>query len=168
MSIQQQAKPKAVIFDMDGTLVDVSSVRHHVAKPRGEKDFDAFHAASIDCPPVKRAMELAHDYHGQGYTIVVVTARVQKWFYTSFYWLQENMEVPFDGPFMRPDNDFRPDVQIKREIFADVSRHYDIHAAVDDNPAVITLWQELGLDVTIIPGWDDSMTVGDKDGGLVK
>ncbi|MFV8051350.1 MULTISPECIES: hypothetical protein [Mycobacteriaceae] len=39
----------AVIVDVDGTLCDVSSVRHFVAaRP---KDFDAFHSAAETCPP---------------------------------------------------------------------------------------------------------------------
>ena len=43
--------PAAVIVDIDGTLVDVSSVRHHVAGP-GKRNFDAFHRESADCPPI--------------------------------------------------------------------------------------------------------------------
>lgn len=166
MSIQQQAKPKAVIVDMDGTLVNVTDIRHHVRKH--PKDFDSFHAASIDSPPIQQALDFCQRYHDQGYVILVVTARVHKWFYTSLFWLHENMAVPFEGPFMRQDNGLRPDVDVKREIFAGLVTQYDIRAACDDNPAIIALWQELGLDVEIVPGWEDSMTVGDKDGGLVK
>ena len=33
--------PAAVIVDVDGTLIDVSSVRHHVAGP-GKRNFDLF------------------------------------------------------------------------------------------------------------------------------
>jgi FMN phosphatase YigB (HAD superfamily) len=160
----QAQRPRAVIVDMDGTLVDVSAVRHHVRKPKGEKDFDAFHAESIDCPPNPQALEFCERHHAEGKLILVVTARVHKWFYTSFFWLQENMTVPFEGPFMRQDNDFRPDVQIKREIFDDLIKKYDIVAACDDNPHVIGLWEEKGLAVEIVPGWEDYLTVEGKAG----
>ncbi|WP_092501608.1 hypothetical protein [Agrococcus jejuensis] len=40
----------AVLFDVDGTLCDVRSIRHHV-DGTGRRNFDAFHAESIDCPP---------------------------------------------------------------------------------------------------------------------
>jgi hypothetical protein len=63
--------------------------------------------------------------------------------------------VPFDGPFHRPDGDFRPDVQVKRDIFKYLSRHYDIRGAVDDNPNVIALWNEIGIPTEVVPGWDD-------------
>ena len=44
----------AVILDMDGTLADVTAIRHHVilGHPgnRGYKDFDKFHKASVLVP----------------------------------------------------------------------------------------------------------------------
>jgi FMN phosphatase YigB (HAD superfamily) len=160
----QDERPKAVIVDMDGTLVDVSSVRHHVRKSKGEKDFDAFHAESIDCPPNQQALDFCQRHHEQGDVILVVTARLHKWFYVSLIWLEENMTVPYEGPFMRRDNDFRPDLEIKREIFDKLIRDYDIVAACDDNPNVIALWEEKGLAVEIIPGWEDYLTVEGKAG----
>jgi hydroxymethylpyrimidine pyrophosphatase-like HAD family hydrolase len=160
----QAERPKAVIVDCDGTLVDVSSVRHYVDKPKGEKNFDAFHAESIDCPPVQQALDFCQRWRDEGHVVLVVTARVHKWFYTTLIWLEENMTVPYEGPFMRQDNDFRPDVQIKREIFDKLVKDYDIVAACDDNPNVIELWEEKGLAVEIIPGWDESFTVKGKVG----
>jgi len=41
--------PAAALVDIDGTLVDVSSVRHHVAGP-GKRNFDAFHRESAGLP----------------------------------------------------------------------------------------------------------------------
>jgi hypothetical protein len=55
-------------------------------------------------------------------------------------WLRQHLAVPFDGPFHRPDDDLRPDVQVKADIHRYLARHYDIVGAVDDNPNVIALW----------------------------
>jgi len=143
---------KAVIVDMDGTLADVRSIRHHViTKP---KDFDAFHAASEFVPPNQQAIDYVIEHHGTGHIILVVTARMQKWEPATRRWLDRFMPVPFDGPFHRQDGDTRPDIQVKREIHKYLSRHYDIRGAVDDNPNVIALWDELGIPTTIIPGWE--------------
>lgn len=58
-------KHPAVIFDMDGTLVDVSSVRHFVMdKP---KDFDAFHAGTAGCPPNMSALAYYYIIKAVGY-----------------------------------------------------------------------------------------------------
>lgn len=39
---------RCLIVDMDGTLADVTSVRHHVLNR--PKDFTAFHAGALNCP----------------------------------------------------------------------------------------------------------------------
>ena len=145
-------RPKAVIVDVDGTLADVRAIRHHVAqKP---KNFDAFHAASAHVAPNQQAIDFVTRHHAAGFIIIVVTARLQTWFDVTNTWLHRHMPVPFDGPFHRPDGDFRPDVQVKRDIHRYLSRHFDIRGAIDDNPNVIALWDELGIPVEVVPGWD--------------
>lgn len=144
----------AVIADVDGTLADVRGIRHHVMqKP---KDFDAFHAASAHVPPNQAAIDYVVAAHAAGHVIVVVTARRARWADVTTTWLNTHMPVPFDGPFHRPDDDLRPDVQVKRDIHRYLSRHYDVRGAVDDNPNVIALWDDIGIPTVVIPGWDDS------------
>ena len=144
----------AVIVDCDGTLVNVSSIRHHVATP-GEKDFDAFHRESRHCPPNEQALEFCRRHHAAGHVVVVVTARMERHFDVTKAWLDEFMNVPFDGPIMREDGLRYSDVVIKRGIHRYLSRHYNIVAACDDNPAIIELWKELGIPVEIVPGWEE-------------
>jgi hypothetical protein len=144
----------AVIVDVDGTLCDVSSVRHHVA--RRPKNFDAFHAASANCPPIAQTLAFAEEHHGAGRVIVVVTARTYRWESLTRTWLDQHLTVPFAGPFMRGDNDSRPDVEVKRDIHAILTgdHGYRIVAAIDDNPAIVALWAELGIPTTVVPGWE--------------
>lgn len=147
----------AVIADVDGTLCDVGSVRHHVIRhPEDErpKDFDAFHQSSADCPPHQLALDWVTDQANAGHVILVVTGRMQKHLDVTRRWLISNMPVPFEGPFHRQDDDRRSDVVVKREIYRYLSRSYDIRAAIDDNPSIIALWEELGIPVTVVPGWD--------------
>jgi hypothetical protein len=145
-------KPIAVIVDVDGTLADVRDIRHHVAtKP---KDFDAFHAASAHVPPNQQAIDFVLKHHAAGHVIVVVTARRQHWADVTTDWLKRHMPVPFDGPFHRQDDDFRPDFQVKKDIHTYLARNYDIRAACDDNPNVIALWTKIGIPVDVVPGWE--------------
>lgn len=144
----------ARILDVDGTLADVASIRHFVMRPKHLKDFDAFHAASADVPPHQIALQYACDTVAMGMIPVVVSARMTKWFDVTKGWLDRHMPVSYDGPILRPDGDFRPDVQVKADILRYLRRHYDIRGAIDDNPAVIALWQKHGIPVTVVPGWD--------------
>jgi hypothetical protein len=146
------SRRRAVIADVDGTLANVSAIRHHVAsKP---KNFDAFHSESANVPPNQQALDYVARHHEAGFVVLVVTARLQKWSGLTRTWLERHMPVPFDGPFHRPDGDFRPDVQVKRDIHRYLARTYDIRGCIDDNPNVVALWEELGIPTEIVPGWD--------------
>ena len=60
-------------------------------------------------------------------------------------WLFEHLPVPFDGLHMRPDGDFRSNTHVKREIHGHLALTYEIRAAIDDDPEIVELWQELGV-----------------------
>jgi len=150
---------KAAIFDMDGTLCDVSSVRYHVnpKDPRfsGRKRFDRFHAGSIDCPANGTALTYYLQARNEGLAILVVTARKVFWRYTTIVWLREN-QIHYDELYMRRNTDNRVDVECKRAILSDIRRDgYDPVMAVDDNPAIIDLWRGEGIPTHVIAGWEE-------------
>lgn len=145
-------RPKSVIFDMDGTLVNVGPIRHHV---EGEnRNFDAFHRASVDMDAHSEVLEFLHRVRELGYTIVVLTARQAKYRDHTAYWLAQN-EIESDALYMRATGDSRPDYEAKKDIYGRICLRYDVVHAVDDNPNVIRLWNELGLPVTDVGGWPD-------------
>ena len=143
-------KRNAVIFDMDGTLCDVTSVRHHVLGKR--KNFDAFHYGSIWCPPTPWVAEALHEQAAEGRAIIVVTAREERWGILAHNWITHH-GLFYDELHMRPTGDFRPDTVIKRELHARFASKYNIVHAYDDNPSIVALWRELGIPTTIVPGW---------------
>ncbi|ASR87257.1 hypothetical protein SEA_LASTHOPE_90 [Mycobacterium phage LastHope] len=145
----------ARILDVDGTLCNVTSVRHFVMRPRELKDFDSFHAGSADCPPNQVALDYAAETAALGMVPIVVTARMERWHGVTRAWLDRYMPVPFDGPFHRQDGDRRSDRVVKLEILRYLLRHYDIRGAIDDNPEVVELWRSQGIPVTVVPGWVD-------------
>ncbi|MFI5973539.1 hypothetical protein [Streptomyces sp. NPDC051452] len=142
--------PEAVIFDMDGTLCDVRGIRHLLDGPGR---FDTFHAASIDCPPHDHVVAAARREHAAGRAVLIVTGRAAKWRHVTAWWLALH-QVPSEAMWMRGPGDFRPDYVVKRGILARIRQLYRPVAAWDDNPNVIRLWEEEGIPVTVVPGWD--------------
>lgn len=134
----------ALIIDMDGTLCDVRSIRHHLqrnATNNGQRDFRAFHSASIDCPPNHQVAALAREVSSAGLQIVIVTARENKWSFHTALWLYEN-KIEYTHMLMRSKGDYRPDVDIKREIATQVLKKYNPLLAVDDRDDIIEVWRE--------------------------
>jgi FMN phosphatase YigB (HAD superfamily) len=143
----------AEIFDMDGTLCDVSSIRHFLEGKT--RNFDRFHSESINCPPHLHVVEGVHAAREAGRAVLIVTARVARHMYTTLLWLHEN-DIEHDDLWMRRDGDYRPDYIVKAEILADIRRQgYNPVHAWDDNPNVIRLWEENGIPTTIVAGWID-------------
>lgn len=153
----QTSKQRAVIFDMDGTLADVSGIRHHVEggpENNYKKDFNAFHEESVNVPPNHSVVNQAQVSHLLGNKNIIVTARGSQWRNHTAMWLALN-NVPSDAMYMRKEGDHRPDYEVKKDIHDRLSRSYDVIHAVDDNPNVLRLWKEKGIPTTKVPGWKD-------------
>lgn len=153
-------KRKCVIVDVDGTLVNVSSIRHHVLGAMNadgsynKKNFDAFHRDSVNCPVIPETVVELRKWMAKGYFVVVVTARSWKYYPQTAWWLAEH-EIPHDEIFMRMEGDHRKDYIVKKEILDRMRRlGWDPQHAIDDNPSVLELWVEEGLGTTTVPGWE--------------
>jgi phosphoglycolate phosphatase-like HAD superfamily hydrolase len=150
-------KRPAWIFDVDGTLVDVEPVLHHILnKDRSsesfKKDFDAFHKASINCDPHKEVVDMVWEVCNE-LDIIIVTARKEKYRALTARWLKNN-DIPHDALFMRQDDDHREDYEVKKDILEHIKEYWEIKHAVDDHPGIIKLWEENGISTTKIGNWD--------------
>lgn len=146
----------AIIVDVDGTLADVSSIRHYVADNAGKRDFGKFHAAASFVPANQWVVDRVNEIAQSGGTIIVVTSRHEKWRYRTQIWLNK-WDITFDLLLMRPDHDYRPDVDVKRDILREIrKRGFEVRLAIDDNPSILTLWEEEQIPTLIVPGWPES------------
>lgn len=149
----------AVIFDMDGTLADVSSIRHHLTKfdetkRTVVKHFHRFHAASVSVPPHQHVVNAAQTAKMLGHDILIVTARKHMWRHHTAWWLAIH-DVPSDMLMMRGDEDNRKDYEVKKDMLDTIRKAYTVIHAWDDNPSIIKLWTEEGIPTTVVPGWED-------------
>lgn len=143
----------AAIYDIDGTLADISDIRHYAIG--GLLDYDAFHreARNSHCHP--RVVEACRWDLECGFAVFIVTARNEKYKDATVEWLRRH-EVKHHGLFMRKSDDMRDDVDVKRDILAEIRGHgYQVVHAWDDNPHVAELWRSEGIIAHLVPGWVD-------------
>ncbi len=144
-------KPTAHIYDVDGTLANVDPYLHFV---RGSnRDYDAFHGASIDALPNFEVVQMLNNSVSDGHSILVVTSRKEKYRGLTSMWLAKN-NIRSHGLFMRADDDNRPDYEVKKDILDNISKLWYVTYAVDDNPNVIKLWQDHSIPTKKIGTWD--------------
>jgi phosphoglycolate phosphatase-like HAD superfamily hydrolase len=144
-------KPSAYIFDVDGTLANVDPYLHHV---RGSnRDYDAFHEASIDALPNVEVVEMLNNAVSDMHAILIVTSRKEKYRGLTSMWLAKN-NIRSHGLFMRADGDNRPDYEAKKDMLNKINKLWNVVHAVDDNPNVIRLWEDHKIPTTKIGSWD--------------
>ena len=149
-------RQRAVIVDMDGTLCDVSAVVHLQAEPDG---FPAFNHACAHCPPHRSVVEWCVAHHSRGNAILIITGRDDWSRELTEQWLSEHLPIPIAGLHMRGDGDFRSNIVIKREIHSQLAQIFDIRAAIDDDPEIVGLWQEVGIPVAMVLDWGEVMVL---------
>ena len=143
----------AVIFDVDGTLADVTDLRRTwLPSVEGKRDFQSFHAASVDAPVIPWVKDAAILSHSRGIAVIVVTGRTARWREHTAWWLALN-DIPSDALYMRHVKDQRPDEQVKQEILDQIKASWSPIWAFDDNPSTIKVWRDAGIPVTVVPGW---------------
>lgn len=145
-----------VIVDVDGTLADVSGIRHYVLDDPRRKNFEKFHAAASYVRPMPLVAETVRALKAAGLTIVVLTSRKEKWRHRTRAWLGK-WDVPFDALGMRSNADDRHDDAVKRDLHDHMlTMGYTPVLAIDDNPVVVALWRSLHIPTVVVPGWDSS------------
>lgn len=134
-------KPKAAIFDLDGTLAIHTS--------RGPYELDKL---STDTPN-EMVVQYLKMLHHSGYEIITVSGRESgtenaklKYYVMTREWLLQN-DIPFNLHIQRKQGDTRKDDVVKEEIFwKHIAPNYDVKLAVDDRNQVVEMWRRIGVE----------------------
>ena len=140
---------RLAIFDLDGTLINVDSVRHYVEGKY--KNFDSFHNESLNCPPFENVINLINVMHSlSDVYIAIVTGREEKYRDVSEQWLSIN-NVSYSVLLMRKNYDYRKNVIIKREIYESIEDSLSPFVAIDDTLDLRYMWKDIGFSLVYDP-----------------
>lgn len=136
-----------VLCDLDGTLCDCEHRRFYL--DREPKDWEGFFSMIRLDKPREEVVNYLRGYFLAGHQIIFVSARPERYRKVSEDWLNLNIpNIKYTTLLMRRDDDKRPDVMVKEQIYNQCFKDkYEIYKVIDDRPSVIEMWKRNGLDV---------------------
>lgn len=141
-----------VIFDWQGTLVNVSGIRHLVVDT-AKKNFAEFHLQTGNCPPIESTVRGVWDAVRDDKIVIVMSGCPDNFRETLAFWMMRH-DVVANAVLMRRAGDWRKDVVIKAEMLAWVREQgFKVTHAWDDNPNILRLWADENIPTTVVPGW---------------
>lgn len=134
----------AVIFDIDGTIADLSHRLHHIQGDK--KDWNAFHADVDKDSPIYHIMDIIDALELMNkHTIILCTGRMERCREATEYWL-EQYGVGYHRLLMRPEGNYEPDYAVKKTMLEELkSIGFEIQMVFEDRTQVVNMWREAGI-----------------------
>ena len=146
-------KPKAVIWDLDGTLSDDRARAHFVEVEEGrERDWTSYFDAIDEDPPIAASMEILRAMHAQGLRIIFLTGRPVYTREKTERWLKANGLTEYDHLVMRPEGEYRPAGYFKVDAVARLREDYELVCAFEDRIDVAEALRQAGVPVFLYGG----------------
>jgi phosphoglycolate phosphatase-like HAD superfamily hydrolase len=141
-------RPRAVIWDLDGTLSDDKARAHFVEVERGRaRDWKSYFDAIDTDPPIAASMEVLRAMHAAGLRILFLTGRPEYTRPKTVRWLEANGLTEYDALIMRPDGEYRPAGFFKADVVEDLRREYELVCAFEDRIDVAEQLRQAGVPV---------------------
>jgi beta-phosphoglucomutase-like phosphatase (HAD superfamily) len=142
------ARPRAVIWDLDGTLSNDAARAHFVEVEHGRaRDWKSYFDAIDTDPPIAASMEVLRAMHAAGIRILFLTGRPEYTRPKTERWLRANGLTEYDALIMRPENERRPAGWFKAEAVRRLRREYELVCAFEDRIDVADHLREAGVPV---------------------
>ena len=136
----------AVIFDIDGTLVNVEhrQMIFEDGKLKGKAKWNAFYEAAKDDTPNQPIIDMTQLYWDTGWYVALFTGRPEKYRKATREQLLR-FGVRYSSLHMRPDvrGSAIPDVELKKDMLWELDRR--VHFVVEDRDRVVAMWRSLGI-----------------------
>lgn len=124
--------PKAVIFDIDGTLAIMGN--------RSPYDWDKVDLDTVNLP----VCQLLNMYKSIGYKIIICSGRDEICREKTQAWL-DKYYITFDSLYMRPQGNTDKDSIVKERFLDEIVKKYYVELVVDDRQQVVDMWRFKGL-----------------------
>lgn len=148
---------RAIIFDVDGTLADISHRLHFIES--SPKDWNSFFDAMKNDKPIERMrlvcnslVNLQNCSHALGidepFCVVFCTGRPFSHHDVTEHWLQYNILPPGTKPliYMRRTGDKRKDEVVKEEMIEAMREDgLEPYLAFEDRERVVAMWRRNGI-----------------------
>ena len=143
-----RTRPRAMIWDLDGTLSDDKARAHFVEVERGRaRDWHSYFDAIDTDPPIAASMEVLRAMHAAGIRVVFLTGRPEYTRGKTVRWLEANGLTEYDALIMRPEGESRPAGFFKAEVVQSLRRDYELVCAFEDRIDVAEALRQAGIPV---------------------
>ena len=140
-----------VIFDIDGTLLDITHRVHLIRPAEGtRKDWQSFRARAVDDVPIQPIVNVARALHSAGHRIAYCTGRMLKEYALTLASLKA-AGLPMASPgikaiYMRMDDDLRADYLVKLELLEHMKADgFYPELVFDDRNSVVSMWRSMNI-----------------------
>lgn len=126
-----------LITDMDGTLASMN----------GRSPYSVKHSELMADLPRQHVIQTVNTLALTVDQVFVFSARKEEARAATSEWLCEHTQFASNARLiLRPDDDNRKDVLVKREMYEEhIKNKYSVFAVFDDRPTVCRMWKELGM-----------------------
>ncbi|HWK90355.1 MAG TPA: HAD family acid phosphatase, partial [Longimicrobium sp.] len=142
------SRPRAVIWDLDGTLADDRARAHFVEVEQGRaRDWESYFDAIDQDPPIAASMEVLRAMHRAGLRVLFLTGRPEYTRPKTERWLKANGLTEYDDLVMRPHDEFRSSGAFKVDEIHRLRRRYELVCAFEDRIDVAEQLRQAGVPV---------------------
>ena len=140
-----------VIFDLDGTLCDISHRTHFVAD--GRKKWKDFFEACVDDVPNQPVIDTLLAHAAAGNRVEIWSGRSDMVLEQTREWLRQNGAIDSYLTRMRPKKSYERDDALKeRWLLAEPEKPALVY---DDRQRVVDMWRRHGIVCAQVAQWDE-------------
>lgn len=142
-----------IIFDVDGTIADLSHRLHYIRNDEGVRRFDKFYNACALDTPFSHICHLASEFmRNTNYETIFLTGRPSEHSRATWDWITQYIGKP-KYLFSRESEDYREDSIIKEEILRKLQKAgANVICTFDDRLQVIRMWERNSIPVVACQG----------------
>lgn len=147
-----EKRQKLIIIDIDGTFADSKKWQKQYFT-NGNNNADEYHKHIMDFPVNKTLLKMVKMYIKNGYSVLFLSARPDKYFNETVEWLKKVSNNVIDVKTIEPHTNWylslkHPttlnNIDWKLQYCDGLSDFYDIELIIDDNPKICKALRKAG------------------------